>query len=339
MFLILFKLLFLCYYEHNMLVDKVTLQLSAGKGGDGVVRWRKEKGIPYGGPAGGDGGKGGDVYLKVIRDVYALGQYRQKNVRVAADGQSGKKRSMHGSNAEDLYLEIPLGSIVYNRDYDIRYDCNVDGQLIKILRGGQGGLGNEKFKSATNRAPEEYTPGQRGESGTFDVELQLIADVGIIGKPNAGKSSLLNALTRASAKVADYEFTTLEPNLGAYYGYVLADIPGLIEGASEGRGLGHKFLRHIKRTSKLLHLVSASEEDVVATYRTIRKELEAYDKDMMSKDEILVLSRFDMVDEKDVAKKVKLLEKETGKKVMTLSLFDDNSVKSFSDEFIKILRK
>ena len=291
-----------------MLLDKVTLQISAGKGGDGVVRWRKEKGIPYGGPAGGDGGKGGDVYLKVIRDVYALGQYRQKTVWSAKEGESGKKRSMHGANANDLYLEVPLGSIVYNRDYDIRYNCDKDGELIKILRGGQGGLGNEKFKSATNRAPEEYTKGSRGESGIFDIELQLIADVGIIGKPNAGKSSLLNALTRASAKVADYEFTTLEPNLGAFYGYVLADIPGLIEGASEGKGLGHKFLRHIKRTSKLLHLVSASEEDVAATYNTIRKELEAYDKDLISKDEIVVLSRIDTIDEKEVKDKVKQLE-------------------------------
>lgn len=321
-----------------MLLDKVTLQLSAGKGGDGVVRWRREKGIPYGGPAGGDGGKGGDVYLKVVRDVYALGVFRQKTAWSAKEGQSGKKRSMHGSNAEDLYLEIPLGSIVYNRDYDITYNCDKDGEIIKILKGGHGGLGNEKFKTATNRAPEEYTKGQTGESGTFDIELQLIADVGIIGKPNAGKSSLLNALTRASAKVADYEFTTLEPNLGAYFGYVLADIPGLIEGASDGKGLGDKFLRHIKRTSILLHLVSASEPDVADTYKVIRKELGAYDEDMLKKKEIVILSRTDLISLDDLKKKQKELEKACGQKIMTISLFDDTSVKSFSDSFIKILR-
>jgi GTP-binding protein len=321
-----------------MLLDKVTLKLSAGKGGDGVVRWRREKGIPYGGPAGGDGGQGGDVFLKVIRDVYALGVFRQKTEWAAKDGQSGKKRSMHGSNAEDLYLEIPLGSIVYNRDYDITYNCDVDGEIIKILKGGHGGLGNEKFKTAVNRTPEEYTKGQAGETGTFDIELQLIADVGIIGKPNAGKSSLLNALTRASAKVADYEFTTLEPNLGAYFGYVLADIPGLIEGASDGKGLGDKFLRHIKRTSMLLHLVSASEADVAETYKIIRKELGAYDMDLTKKKEIVILSRTDLVTPDEMKKKQKELEKACGQKIMTISLFDDENVKSFSDSFIKILR-
>lgn len=184
-----------------MLLDKITLQISAGKGGDGVVRWRREKGIPFGGPAGGDGGSGGDVYIKVIRDVYALVQYRNKRELSAKDGEMGKKRSMHGSDANDLILEMPLGSVMYNRDYDITYDFNQDGEVVKILKGGKGGLGNENFKSATNRTPEEFTKGKLGESATFEVELKLIADVGFIGKPNAGKSSLLNAMTRAGAKI------------------------------------------------------------------------------------------------------------------------------------------
>ena len=219
-----------------MLIDHITLNVKAGKGGDGVVRWRREKGIPYGGPAGGDGGKGGDVYFKVVRDIQALSMYKHKTDWEAEAGESGQKRSMHGGNGKDLYLEVPIGAVIYNREYDKTYECMEEGQEIVVLRGGKGGLGNEQFKSSTNRTPEQFTKGEPGEFATFDIELKLIADVGIIGLPNAGKSSLVNALTNASAKVGDYPFTTLEPNLGAYYGYVLADIPGLIEGASEGKG-------------------------------------------------------------------------------------------------------
>ena len=208
-----------------------------------------------------------------------------------------------------------------------------------MLRGGQGGLGNEKFKSSTNRAPEEFTKGELGEFATFDIELKLIADVGFIGLPNAGKSSLLNALTRAGAKVGDYAFTTLEPNLGAYYGYVLADIPGLIEGASEGKGLGHKFLRHVSRTKVLVHLVAVDNEDPAKEYVTIREELGKYDKELLTRDEIVVLSKTDMVDEEEVKKKKKALEKASGKEVTTLSLYEDDSVKMFGDLLMNHLRK
>lgn len=321
-----------------MLIDHITLKVKAGKGGDGVVRWRREKGIPFGGPAGGDGGKGGDVYFRVMRDIQALSMYKHKIEWEATAGDAGQKRGMHGAGANDLYLNIPLGAVIHNREYDTHYECLEEGQEILVLRGGQGGLGNQNFKSATNRTPKEFTKGGLGEFATFDIELRLIADVGIIGLPNAGKSSLLNALTRASVKVADYAFTTLEPNLGAYFNYVLADIPGLIEGASEGKGLGHKFLRHITRTQTLVHLVSADNEDVVETYKLIRKELGAFDKTLLTKDEIVVLSKVDTVDMKEVEKKKKALEKATKKDVLVLSLFEDMSVKSFGDALIAHLK-
>jgi len=285
-----------------MLIDHVTLKISAGKGGDGVVRWRRENGIPFGGPAGGDGGKGGNVYFRVVSDIQALSSYKHKKEWHGDDGEAGAKRSMHGKDAEDLYLPIPVGSVIYNREYDKHYEFMEEGDFL-VLRGGKGGLGNENLKSSINRTPKEFTKGELGEFATFDVELRLIADVGIIGLPNAGKSSLLNSLTRAGAKIGDYPFTTLEPNLGAYFGHILADIPGLIEGASDGKGLGHKFLRHITRTKMLVHLVSAENESVGDTYKTIREELKKYNKDLMEKDELVVLSKKDSVDEKELSKK------------------------------------
>lgn len=319
-----------------MLIDHVTLQIKAGKGGDGVVRWRREKGVPYGGPAGGDGGRGGAVYFRVVRDIQALSIYKHKKEWEALHGEMGQKRSMHGADAEDLYLPIPLGSVVYNREYDKHYEFMEEGDFL-ILRGGKGGLGNENFKTSINRAPEQFTKGEPGEFATFEIELKLIADAGLIGLPNAGKSSLLNSLTRAGAKIGDYPFTTLEPNLGAYFNYILADIPGLIEGASDGKGLGHKFLRHITRTRTLVHLVGADNEDVGEVYTTIRKELGKYDPTLLERDEVIVLSKIDTVDAKTLTEKIKELEKVSKKKVITLSLFDDATVKAFGDSLIKKL--
>lgn len=321
-----------------MLIDNVTLKIKAGKGGDGVVRWRREKGIPFGGPAGGDGGRGGDVYFRVIRDIQALSVYKHKKEWDADEGEMGQKRSMHGSDAKDMFLQVPLGAVIYNREYDKKYEFMEEGDFL-VLRGGKGGLGNENFKSSTNRTPEEFTKGELGEFATFDVELKLIADVGLIGLPNAGKSSLLNALTRAGAKIGDYPFTTLEPNLGAYFSYVLADIPGLIEGASDGKGLGHKFLRHITRTRVLVHLVAADNEDVGDIYTTIRNELGKFDKKLLTLPEVVVLSKIDMVDDSILKEKIKALEKVSKKKsIIPLSLYQDDTVKSFGDALIKMLQ-
>ena len=323
-----------------MLIDHIKLKVTAGKGGDGVVRWRREKGIPFGGPAGGDGGKGGDVYLHVVRDIHALSDYKHKVEWAASNGDPGKKRSMHGLNADDLYLRVPLGAIVHNDDLDITYECLTEEENILVLRGGRGGYGNEKFKSSVNRTPEEYTPGTMGEFAVFSIELDLIADIGIIGLPNAGKSSLLNTFTRAGAKVGDYAFTTLEPNLGAYHGIVLADIPGLIEGASDGKGLGHKFLKHIRRTGTLLHLISVENVDMVSAYQVIRKELGQFDPTLLTKREIIIISQVDKIDANTLEEKLESFLKGIKAKkdidIHTLSLLDDESVKDLGEYLRKM---
>jgi len=237
-------------------IDEMIFHAEAGHGGNGVVRWRQEKFIPKGGPAGGDGGRGGNFYILAVRDMHILSKYKAKKSFSAGRGEDGGGKSLHGKNGEDFVLELPIGSVVTDIETDEVWQLVEEGQKFLILRGGYGGFGNEHFKSSTNTTPKESRKGQDGEKGNFKIELELFADVGLIGLPNAGKTSLLNALTNAQARVGDYAFTTLDPNLGDFYGYIIADIPGLIEGASEGKGLGVKFLRHIKRTKMLAHLVS-----------------------------------------------------------------------------------
>ncbi len=314
-----------------MFVDELTIKARAGNGGNGVVLWRHEKGKDMAGPAGGDGGKGGSVYIRAVRDLGLLARYRTVKEFTATPGEDGQKKSKKGKDGEDFDLALPIGSIVINQTTKERFVLETEGEKILILNGGRGGLGNEHFKSSTNRSPKQATDGKMGEEAEFYIELELVVDAGLIGLPNAGKSSLVNVLTNAKAKVGSFQFTTLEPNLGAFYGFVLADIPGLIEGASEGKGLGYKFLRHIKRTKMLLHCVSAENEDVAAAYAVVRKELELFQKDLLSKKEIIILTKTDLLSSEKIAKKISDL-KGNGSAVCSVSTIDDASIGVFSKE-------
>lgn len=343
------------------LIDEIKIFCEAGKGGDGVVRWRQEKFIEKGGPAGGDGGRGGDFYAVAVRDISILTKYKAKKHFSAEKGGDGGGKKLHGANGEDFLLELPVGSIVTNIDTGEKWQLLNEGDKFLLLRGGYGGYGNDHFKSSLNTTPKQANKGAIGESGNFHIELELIADIGLVGYPNAGKSSMLNMITKANAKVGDYAFTTLDPNLGDFYGYIIADIPGIIEGASEGKGLGIKFLRHIKRTKILAHLISFENKNMIKAYKEVRKELENFDKknqslddeeeiNLADKEEIIVLTKTDILeDQKAIDKAVKDFKKlparnasaggDKNKKVFVLSLYDDKSVKDLKDELIKILKK
>lgn len=318
-------------------VDELKIYARAGTGGDGVVRWRQDKFEDRGGPAGGDGGRGADVYIEGVKDSGLLSSYTHDTRFVAPNGESGAKKKMKGEDGEDMFIKLPVGSVVTNLDNGEIYELLEEGQKILILKGGKGGLGNEHFKSSTNTTPYESTPGKPGETANLLVELRLFADVGLVGYPNAGKSTLINSVTNAKSKVGSYAFTTLDPHLGVLQEFVIADIPGIIEGASEGKGLGVKFLKHIKRTKMIAHLVSFENEDMLQSYKNIRKELENYDVDLAKKDEIVILTKTDMSDAETIAKTKKEFEA-LGKPVFVMSAFDDESVKKVGDELVKILR-
>lgn len=315
-------------------VDEIKIHLKSGKGGDGVVRWLHLKGKEYSGPAGGNGGKGGDVYIKAVRSSSILEKYIQKNEMHAADGEDGGNRSRTGEGGEDLIFEIPLGSYVKNLETGVDHELLEEDEMIKILHGGKGGLGNEMFKGPVNRTPEQQTNGKPGEEADFYVELRLIADFGLIGLPNAGKSTLLNTLTNSKSKVGNYNFTTLEPHLGDMYGIVIADIPGLIEGASEGKGLGHKFLRHIQRTKTLLHCISAESEDILKDYQTIRTELQAFNPNLVQKKEIILITKTDMDPNPiDVSKLF------PDQEVFLVSILDDESINQLKKRLQKVIQE
>ena len=319
-------------------IDELKIHISAGRGGNGVIRWRHEKGIDKAGPAGGNGGKGGDVYLRAIRDIAVLSRYKNTTSFVAEAGEAGMKKSMHGKNGKDLTIDIPIGSVVTNLETREKFNLVEDGKLLKILNGGKGGLGNEYFKNATNRTPEQQTDGKYPEEANFYIEVELVADAGLIGLPNAGKSSLINVLTNSKSKIGAYQFTTLEPSLGDMHGYILADIPGLIEGASEGKGLGHKFLRHIKRTKTLFHCLSLENKDLVKAYKVIRNELKVYSEELAEKKEVVIITKTDLVEEKILEKAIKKVSK-LNKNILTVTVLDDDSVKKLKDNLIKILRE
>lgn len=312
-------------------VDEMKLHAVAGHGGAGVVRWLHLKGKEKGGPAGGDGGRGGDVIIEGVHDLAALASYRYTKRIHAENGEAGQANNRHGKDGEPAVIRVPVGSTIYVSSTGETYDVVRVGQRITVLKGGAGGFGNAHYKSSINQNPKEHSPGKNGQSGDLHITLKLIADAGLIGYPNAGKSSLLNELTRARSRVGAYPFTTLDPHLGDFYGRILADIPGLIDGASEGRGLGSRFLKHIERTKFLIHLVSVEQEDVVAAYRSIRDELEAFGQGLEQKDELVVLSKTDLVTPEEATEMRDALVRASGKEVLLLSIVDDTSVKAFSD--------
>ena len=319
-------------------VDELTIEAKAGNGGDGVVRWHREKFRPKGGPSGGNGGRGGDVYVRAVRNLNLLAKYTGAKEFNAADGEDGRSQSQYGKGSNDLYVDVPVGSIVTDLKKGRVFELFVEGQTEKILQGGQGGLGNEYFKSSTNRAPEQATKGKPGETGQFKIELSLVVDVGLIGLPNAGKSTLLNTFTNASSAIGAYPFTTLEPHLGDLYGFTLADIPGLVAGAAAGKGLGHKFLRHITRTKMLLHLVSLEHDDPISQYYTIQNELSDYDKSLTRKEEWIIFTKKDLVNKDKINSTLKDIDI-SNKRVFVVSAKTGEGVKSLQDSLVSYLRE
>ena len=312
-------------------LDQVKIYIKAGNGGDGSPSFRREKYVEFGGPDGGDGGKGGSIILKSEENLNTLIDYRYQQHHKAERGENGSGQNRTGKGGEDLILKVPLGTQVFEEDNKtLLFDFNKKGEEYVAAAGGKGGLGNTRFKSSTNRAPRKFTKGTIGEEFIIWLQLKTIADIGIIGLPNAGKSSLLASLTSANPKIANYKFTTLNPNLGvAFYDdkeITIADIPGLIEGAHAGTGLGIKFLKHIERCKTLLHMIDITEENLEKSYNQIKKELGNYSKELLKKKEVIVLNKIDLLDKKTVEKIVKKFLKNKNCEVVSLSTFNKDSV-------------
>jgi len=321
-------------------LDQVKIYIKAGDGGSGSPSFRREKFIEFGGPDGGDGGKGGSVVLKSERNLNTLIDFRYQQHFKAKRGGDGKGKNQTGRGGENLYLKVPIGTQVFEEDNKtLIFDFKEENEEYVVAVGGKGGFGNTRFKSSTNRAPKKFTKGTKGEDYWIWLQLKTIADIGIIGLPNAGKSSLLAAITSATPKIANYKFTTLNPNLGvAVYDdkeITLADIPGLIEGAHEGVGLGIKFLKHIERCKSLLHMIDITEDDLKKSYSQVRKELKNYSKDLLKKDEIVVLNKIDLLDDKEVKKIKDNFLKKYKVKLTTLSTFNKKSILEIKSKIIK----
>lgn len=307
-----------------MLLDEVLIRVKAGNGGRGAVAFNKLKMAQ--GPTGGNGGRGGSIIFEGTSDLGALAQFRYQKDLLADNGGEGHGNFVDGKDGADLIFRIPVGTVIHNLTNKKTIEIIAIGQKVIIAKGGNGGKGNFKFRSSTDTTPKRFQPGLPGEEFDLNLELKLIADIGFIGLPNAGKSTLLNALTNAQSKVANYPFTTLEPNLGVYYDLVIADIPGLIEGASDGKGLGHKFLKHIERTKIIFHLISAETNDLTKDYKVIRQELIKHNPLLGEKDEYLIISQSDTVSESKLEK----LKKEAVKlnpQVSIISILDEASLK------------
>ncbi len=310
-------------------IDEVQIIISSGNGGDGCAGFRREKHVPLGGPDGGDGGDGGNIYVQADEGLNTLLNFRGKKFYRAEHGEQGRGSRCNGRNGEDLVLKVPVGTLVrLAENNQVIADLTEHGQKILLAEGGRGGLGNYNFKTSTNQAPNKATPGKEGVELEVELELKLIADIALIGMPNAGKSTLISVLSAAKPKIADYPFTTLEPNLGvvkmgADSSLVIADIPGLIEDASEGKGLGIKFLKHIERTKAFIHLVDVSwcleEYEAFEQYVTIRDELGKYNEDMLNKKELVCLTKIDAMTEEEIQKFVSFFEENLDRKVLPIS--------------------
>ena len=312
-------------------LDQVKISIKAGDGGSGSPSFRREKFIEFGGPDGGDGGKGGSVVLRSERNLNTLIDYRYQQHHKAERGTDGAGKKRTGRSGKDLFLKVPVGTQVFEEDNKtLIFDFKKQGDEFVVASGGKGGLGNVRFKSSTNRAPRKFTKGKIGEEFIIWLQLKTIADIGIIGLPNAGKSSLLSAITSATPKIANYKFTTLNPNLGvAVYDdkeITIADIPGLVEGAHKGVGLGIKFLKHIERCKTLLHLIDITEKDLESNYKQVKNELKSYSKDLLKKEEIIVLNKTDLVDKEEVKEIINDFSKNKKSEVATLSTLNKKSI-------------
>ena len=321
-------------------LDQAKIYIKAGNGGSGSASFRREKFIEYGGPDGGDGGDGGSIIVESDRNLNTLIDFRYAQHFKAQLGKPGSKRNKTGANGKDLVLKVPVGTQIYEEDNNtLIYDFTKNKEKYLVASGGKGGLGNVRFKSSTNRAPKKKTNGKIGEEFWIWLQLKVIADIGIIGKPNAGKSSLLAALTRAKPKIANYPFTTINPNLGvAYYDgkeVTLADIPGLVEGAHKGVGLGDKFLRHIERCKILLHLIDISEDDLFNVYKKIKFELSTYDKNLIKKKEIIFFNKSDLLEEIEITKKLKEFKKKVKATYEVISVYSNKDIQKVKKLLIK----
>ena len=320
-------------------LDQVKIYVKAGNGGDGSPSFRREKFIEFGGPDGGDGGKGGSVIFKAERNLNTLIDFRYQQHHKAKRGDNGSGQNRTGKSGDDLILNVPLGTQVFEEDNKtLIYDFDKVGDEFVVAKGGKGGLGNTRFKSSTNRAPRKFTKGTSGEEFTIYLQLKTIADIGIIGLPNAGKSSLLAAITNANPKIANYQFTTLNPNLGvASYDnkeITLADIPGLIEGAHKGTGLGIQFLKHVERCKSLLHMIDITNEDIKKSYKQVKTELKNYSSKLSKKKEIIVLNKIDLISKNKLKQIVDNFSKNTKSEIMTLSTLKKNSISKVKAKLI-----
>lgn len=323
------------WYNSLVLIDDVMITIKAGRGGDGSAALLRNAKTAKGGPEGGNGGNGGSVYMQGIDDISALRQFQFKKELKAEDGVNGGKQNLYGRNGEALIIFVPVGTVVKDLDTNRLWDI-IDTKTKHLLaKGGIGGRGNNEFKSATNQTPRYAEQGTPGETKKLRLKLRLIADVGLIGLPNAGKSSLLEALTNARPKIGDYPFTTLEPNLGVMEGIVLADIPGLIEGASEGKGLGIKFLQHVEKTKLLLHCIDSTSQDVESIYAIVRKELEQYNAHLTEKSEVILFTKSDLLEKKNLEKKLFVFqENHPNSRILVVSIYDEKSLTRLAKELL-----